>query len=233
MQSENEVQSVNDVQSADQVFGELFRRRYLSAPFASLTKSETDYVLFSCLVDSGFIDARGPVFATAERLQVTPAKARAMLYQYHLRTLSGDLAAQTAALSRAIVVVGFTESDDSEKETLTLGIENGYLRDVLVARLKASGVFTDSRMNRELVEVKLYRFVQAFRELFPESVYDDTIDKLEAESRRKKSRSRFDDLLRSVLAEVGNTTVRSGTTQVLASLSLTSVLQKVFPPAGG
>ena len=161
-------------------FTRLFSERYLSAPFASLTKSETDYVLFSCLVDAGYLDRTDPVFTIAQRLRITPTKAKNLLYQYDLRTMVEGDAAQTAALSDAIVVVGFTEGSDApgadrDREVLTLGIENAYLRDVLIARLKKAGVFTDTRFNRELIEVKLYRFVQAFRELFPDSTYDETI----------------------------------------------------------
>ena len=94
-------------------FTRLFSERYLSAPFASLTKSETDYVLFSCLVDAGYLDRTDPVFTIAQRLRITPTKAKNLLYQYDLRTMVEGDAAQTAALSDAIVVVGFTEGSDA------------------------------------------------------------------------------------------------------------------------
>ena len=209
-------------------FTTLFTERYLSAPFASLTKSETDYVLFSCLVDAGYLDRSDPVFTIAQRLRITPTKAKNLLYQYDLRTMVEGDAAQTLALSNAIVVVGFTESTESENEILTLGIENAYLRDVLIARLKRAGVFTDTRFNRELLQVKLYRFVQAFRELFPDSVYDDTIAKLEAENARKKGVSPVHELLATTLREVATTSLRTGTTEALKSLPLSAVLAQAF-----
>ena len=209
-------------------FTALFSERYLSVPFASLTKSETDYVLFSCLVDAGYLDRSDPVFTIAQRLRITPTKAKNLLYQYDLRTMVEGDAAQTLALSAAIVVVGFTESPDSEQEILTLGIENAYLRDVLIARLKKAGVFTDTRFNRELIQVKLYRFVQAFSELFPESAYDETIAKLEAENARKKGVSPVHELLATTLREVATTTLRTGTTEALKSLPLSAILAQAF-----
>ena len=216
-------------------FTRLFSERYLSAPFASLTKSETDYVLFSCLVDAGYLDRTDPVFTIAQRLRITPTKAKNLLYQYDLRTMVEGDAAQTAALSDAIVVVGFTEGSDApgadrDREVLTLGIENAYLRDVLIARLKKAGVFTDTRFNRELIEVKLYRFVQAFRELFPDSTYDETIAKLEAESARKKGVSTVHSVLANTLREMASTTVRTGTTEALKSLPLSAILAAAFRP---
>ena len=212
----------------DSRFAALFRERYLSSPFASLTKGETDYVLFSCLVDSGYLDRTDPVFSIAQKLRVTPTKARNLLYQYDLRTMNDREAEQTAALASAIVVVGFTESDDSEKEILTIGIENAYLRDVLIARLKKAGVFTDTRFNRELIQVKLYRFVGAFRTLFPDSAYDEVIDELEAEGARKKGRSRLHSLLATSLGEVATTTLRTGTSEALKALPLAAILAQTF-----
>jgi hypothetical protein len=209
-------------------FAELFRERYLSSPFASLTKGETDYVLFSCLVDSGYLDRTDPVFTIAQKLRVTPTKAKNLLYQYDLRTMNDRESDQTAALASAIVVVGFTESDDSEKEILTLGIENAYLRDVLIARLKKAGVFTDTRFNRELIQVKLYRFVGAFRTLFPDSAYDDVIAELEVESARKKGRSKLHSLLSTSLSEVATTTLRTGTAEALKALPLAAILAQAF-----
>jgi len=215
-------------------FTRLFSERYLSAPFASLTKSETDYVLFSCLVDAGYLDRTDPVFTIAQKLRITPTKAKNLLYQYDLRTMVEGDAAQTEALSHAIVVVGYTETDapgsDRDREILTLGIENAYLRDVLIARLKKAGVFTDTRFNRELIEVKLYRFVRAFRELFPDSTYDETIAKLEAENARKKGVSNVHSVLAGTLREMASTTVRTGTTEALKSLPLSAILAAAFKP---
>jgi len=212
----------------DKRFAELFRERYLAVPFASLTKSETDYVLFSCLVDAGYLNRSDPIFTIAQRLRVTPTKAKNLLYQYELRTLTDEDAAQTDALSAAIVVVGYTEDADSEKELLTIGIENGYLRDVLIARLKKAGVYTDTSFNRELIVVKLYRFVQAFRDLFPDSTYDATVAKLEAETARRKGRSHVHELLVGALAEIATTTLRTGTSESLKAVPLRALLDRAF-----
>ena len=106
----------------------------------------------------------------------------------------------------------------------------GFARDVLIARLKKAGVFTDTRFNRELIEVKLYRFVQAFRQLFPDSAYDATIAKLEAESARRKGVSPVHSVLAGTLREMASTTIRTGTTEALKALPLSAILSAAFKP---
>jgi hypothetical protein len=158
-------------------FEELFRARILDSPFGTLTKTELEYRLFAAMVDSGMLGDEPGVGDVATALTVSPTKAANLLYQHDLRTPS---AADSARLARAIVVVRY-DSAASEDATVTLAIENQFLRELLQARLKLAGVFVEFGRNRELFTVPLYRFVQALRVILPDSEYDEIVDRLAAE----------------------------------------------------
>lgn len=161
-------------------FARAFHDKYLSTPFGTLSKSETEFVLFSCLVDAGYVAPGAAIFDVARTLRVTPTRARNLVYQYKLRTMTADT--ELAELAAALTIVGF----DDENEIVTLGIEDPYLRDVLVARLKSANLFTNTSFNRELVQVKLYQFVQAMYEVFSTDEMQVVLDKLQATDARKR-----------------------------------------------
>jgi hypothetical protein len=157
-------------------FEQLYRQRILSVPFGSLTKSELEYRLFACMIDSGLLGKSATADAISRRLLVTPTKARGLLYQHELRSFSEADAAETSArLAAAIRVVGF------DGDRLTLAVESRFLRETLQSRLREADVFVDYGRNRELLSVDLYRFVQVAADVFPEAPYGEVVERLSAE----------------------------------------------------
>jgi hypothetical protein len=164
----------------------LVRERILSQPFGSLTKGELEYQLFASLLDAGMLGESRRINDVSRTLRITTAKARNLLYQYDLRRSVAVDTDESLLLAEAITVVDYSPDDDPDRRQLTLGVESRYLREQLVDRLKLAGVWSDTRLNGELVVVKLNRFVEAMPTIFADGPYDEIIAKLQDEAARKR-----------------------------------------------
>lgn len=165
----------------------LVRDRILSQPFGSMTKAELEFRLFWCLADAGMVGPSLREHDVSRSLGITTTKARNLLYQLDLRQGADEPDREAERLAEAIVVVDYTTDDDPDRRTLTLGVESRYLREQLVERLKSAGVWSDARLNGQLVVVKLSRFIEAMPDVFAGGPYDDVIQKLQDEDARKLS----------------------------------------------
>ena len=109
-------------QAVGAVFSKDFAQVYFGQAMGSLPKSEIDLLVFTLLIKLSVISADGSIFAIARALNVTPAKARSLLFQYQLRHVdapSGDqMVAATLAKSNFSV-------DDKR---LSFGIESPLAR---------------------------------------------------------------------------------------------------------
>ena len=67
-----------------------FIEAYTATAFGVLPKTEIDLLVFWLLIEAGVIDPNGPIYRTARALNITPAKARGILFQYQLRHVPQD-----------------------------------------------------------------------------------------------------------------------------------------------
>jgi hypothetical protein len=70
------------------VFAKAFIDRYASVALGVLPKTEIDLTVFSLLIEAKIIDPEGSVFRIARALNITPTKARSLLFQHQLRNVS-------------------------------------------------------------------------------------------------------------------------------------------------
>lgn len=152
--------SIKDDKKAAQ-FARRFLETYLAPAFGAISKSEVDNLVFGLLVEAGEIDASAQAYEIARALNVTPAKARNLLFQYQLRRApdGNEIARQ---LSQAISNVRFAKDGD----LLTFGIESPLLREELRSRFKKIGVFTDASFSAEIVRVPVAQFVEFMDSFF-------------------------------------------------------------------
>src|SRR5580704_6727474 len=71
-------------------FGRGFINAYAATAFGSLPKTEIDLQVFSLLVELGVIEVNRASYRIARALNITPAKARTLLFQHQLRNISED-----------------------------------------------------------------------------------------------------------------------------------------------
>src|ERR1700760_2652525 len=80
-----DIRKAFDDKAAAATFAQKFLEAYTATAFGVLPKTEIDLLVFTLLVQAGVIDANGPIYRTARALNITPAKARGLLFQYQLR----------------------------------------------------------------------------------------------------------------------------------------------------
>jgi hypothetical protein len=141
-------------------FASWFAARYFAPALGALPKSEVDQLVFDSLVEIGLIDPNGAIFAMARTLNVTPAKARVLLFQHQLRQPL-DAAALNAQVLKAIGGARFSVDD----KRLSFGIESPLVRAAVQARMKEVGIFSDISLSGEILRVPVDQvgdFLDAF-----------------------------------------------------------------------
>lgn len=132
--------------------------RLEGSPFGTLPKRELDVALFTGLMDAGYVSDTDPVFVTAQRLGITPARVKSMLYSYRM---AREAEPGFERMLTAVRLVSIERGGEA-----VLNVEDAYWRDAFVARLKEVGVFTDRAMNSERVVVDADQFLAAFDDAF-------------------------------------------------------------------
>jgi hypothetical protein len=127
---------------------------YLTPAFGARSKSETDLLVFGCLVTAKAIDPEGPIYDIARALNITPTRARGLVMNWELRTMSSQ-----EDLRKALVGVLQHTRFSKDGTYLTFGVESPLVREEIVARLKRKGVFPDASFARELVRLPVEAFV--------------------------------------------------------------------------
>jgi hypothetical protein len=144
-------------------FTSAFVAAYLSPAFGARSKGEVDLLVFSSLIEAGAIDPEAQEYDIARALNITPARARALILNWQLRSTpaQSDL---RAAIKEALKKTRFS----NDGKLLTFGIENPLLKEEITARLKRKGVFPDASFSRELVKLPADAFVEFLDDIVDE-----------------------------------------------------------------
>jgi hypothetical protein len=144
-------------------FARKFLDAYLQPAFGARSKAEIDLLVFDCLVGAGIVDPFGPIYPLARLLNVTPQRARNLVFNWQLRTMpTGD--GLREPLIRALQSTRFSR----DGTLLTFGIESPILKEEVTARLKAKGYFADASFSREIVRLPVEAFVEFLDDLLDE-----------------------------------------------------------------
>jgi hypothetical protein len=135
-------------------FSHGFAQVYFGQAMGSLPKSEIDLLVFTLLIDLKVIAADGPIFAIARALNITPAKARSLLFQYQLRHVDDTVGDQMVAATLA------KANFSVDEKRLSFGIESPLVRAIIDSKLKERGVFADISLSGEILRVPLVEFDQ-------------------------------------------------------------------------
>ena len=136
------------------LFSRKFVEGFAKPAFGAISKTEVDNLVFALLIEVGALDPKSQAYEIARDLNVTPAKARNLLFQWQLRSL-GDGTALKDDLIAALGTVRFAK----EGNLLVFGIESPLLREELRSRLKRMGVYADTSFSSELVRLSVKHFV--------------------------------------------------------------------------
>ena len=159
--SELKARFEDDMTAAE--FARGFAERYFNPAFSALPKSEIDLLVFGLLVRGGFIDLDGPIYRTARVLNITPTKAKSLIFQHQLRHVTDEETdhAVLDALGRA------KYWKDGSK--LCFGIESPLVRAAIAARMREQGVFSEVSLSGDILKVDPGHFGEFLVGFLPES----------------------------------------------------------------
>ena len=144
-------------------FSKGFVKTFATPAFGAISKTEVDNLVFGLLVNANALDPKSQVYEIARDLNVTPAKARNLLFQWQLRKMgSGD--ALKNDLAEALTSIRFAKDGDY----LSFGIESPLLREELRSRLKHLGIYADASFSPEMIRIPVGHFVE-----FLDAFHDD------------------------------------------------------------
>jgi hypothetical protein len=177
-------------------FAQYLCEGYLTPAFGARSKTEIDLLVFTALIKAGAIDAASPVYELSRTFNITPTRVRTLLFNWQLRDpeWQSDLA---APLREALQKTRFSK----DGTLLTFGIESPLLKEDVIARLKAKGVFADATFSREIVRLPVEAFVEFLDELIESGVKKQFVDKL-VKDKQLKDKS-FKAITIGVLGKIG------------------------------
>lgn len=136
-----------------------FAKAYFGQAFGALPKSEIDLLVFQLLMDTRVLDPTRPIYEIARSLNVTPAKARNLLFQYQLRTMT-----ETQVDSSVLIAIT-TAKWGLDAQRIGFGVESPLVRAAIQAKAKDKNVFPDVSLSGEILYVPMNQvgdFIAAF-----------------------------------------------------------------------
>lgn len=176
-------------------FAAAFVSGFLTPAFGSRSKTEVDLLVFSALVEAAAIDPEAPLFDIARALSISPARARALVFNWQLRTFSPtDL---RTAFAKAIKKTRFAK----DGTLLTFGIESPLVREELIASLKRKGFFADASFSKEIVRLPVEALVEFLDEIIGEKEKEEVRSALVKD--KQLPDTSFKALAKGVLMKLG------------------------------
>ena len=192
-------------------FAEGFIEAFTTPAFGAISKTEIDNLVFRLLVAAGALKEKSQIYEIARDLNVTPAKARNLLFQWQLRSMDNQDNLDKA-LKAALTSVRFT----SNSGLLMFGVESPLVREELRSRLKSKGIFPDSSFSSDIIKVSVEHFVE-----FLDTLVDDATKKTIREALLKDKQIKddsFKSLVIEAVKDVGKKAVGQGTTELAGKL---------------
>lgn len=160
----------DDTRAAE--FARAFLRSYIVPALGVLPKTEIDLRVFTLLVQAGAVDPNGSIFTLARSLNITPAKARSLIFQYQLRHVSE--ADTDREVLRTIAEARYWEVGGN----LAFGVESPLVRAAISAKMRESGVFADVSLSGDILKVAPDQFGEILVALLPADVARNLAKKL-------------------------------------------------------
>ena len=158
---------LDDNENAEK-FSKGFIETFTTPAFGAISKTEVDNLVFHLLVEVKALDPESQVYEIARDLNVTPAKARNLLFQWQLRSMgNGDNLKKD--LVAALKSVRFANNGN----LLSFGIESPLLREELRSRLKRRGVFADASFSSEIIRISVNHFVEFLDDFLSDTEKDE------------------------------------------------------------
>lgn len=162
--------------------------------FGSMPRKEMELLMLEALVKVRYLDTDPTLYQLTQRLRVTRAKSRSLIYERDLRRLD---AAKLDQLLQSVITKPLMQK---QGELFCLEIENPLLIDHLKHRLGQLGHAMDSSFSPSIVKLTLDAFNALVVDAIPQERRASIKDALVAAGAADES---FSGLIRGVLVRLG------------------------------
>jgi len=153
-------------------FARAFMARYAASAFGVLPKAEIDLTVFSLLIEAKILDAEATPFRIARALNITPTKAKGLLFQYQLRTLTED------DVDHAVMIALTTSKYRRDGADLAFGVHSPLTYAAIRAKMQEGGVFADITLSGDILKVSPEEFGQVIASLITPAQTKRLMDRL-------------------------------------------------------
>lgn len=167
-----ELLSLFDDDKRAAAFARSFLRSYLVPALGVLPKTEIDLWVFTFLVEAKAVDPNGSIFTLARSLNITPAKARSLIFQYQLRHVT------EADTDKEVLKTIASARYWKEGSNLAFGVESPLVRAAISAKMRERGVFADVSLSGDILKVSPEQFGDVLVTLLPADVAKELAKKL-------------------------------------------------------
>lgn len=173
-------------------FFDVFWKAWSSNGFGTLTKKDSELLIFGCLKRAFGSAGPGSNYGWARLLRLTPSRIKSMRLEAHLRFghLFGESDLSDTerffkdfAVLQSVDIRGLNTSGNLDEVTLSFAVEDPVVQMVIENDLKSIGSYLDFHRNREIIRLKLTDFFK----LVASEVEREAVDRWVAERAKENA----------------------------------------------
>lgn len=154
-----EVRSAFEDEKLAAAFGKRFIDAYAATAFGVLPKREIDLQVFSFLVENDVVDADGSMYRLARALNLTPSRAKTLLFEHQLRNVTEQ------DTDHAVMIALTTAKYWKERDTLAFGITSPLVKAAITGKMQDRGVFAETSLSGDILYLNPERFGEVVDDL--------------------------------------------------------------------
>ena len=128
---------------------ERFLDFYTRPSFGSPAKRDIDIEVFGILYRLGYVTGRLSLFEVAQRLRITPAKARSLLFDHDVRGAAASAMSADQLIKATLAGLRFTKDGDY----FVCEVESPYAQALVRDRIRQLGFISDTSFNSSLIRL--------------------------------------------------------------------------------
>jgi hypothetical protein len=172
-----------------------FLEKYTNPAFGVLPKREIDLLVFEILEELGYIEQDAPIYKLVQRLRLTRAKARSLIYDRELRKYNEEELNQRLrdALKNPLI--------QKQGDLFKIDIENPLVEEHLRSTLRRLNHTSDASFRSGIVALSLDATADLIEDLLPEEKIAKVRESLVKAGAPKKS---FKGIVKDILGKLGS-----------------------------
>lgn len=161
----------NIINKADQSFSKEFLEHYLSGSFGSMSKSETEILIFHLLSKHFEISSN---YEISNLLKISETKVKNLTLNAHLRypRQSGDEIVRETLVD---IAKKFSAIYDEQNGEVKIHIQSSVQKREMINAINKLGSFADYGLNNEILKIRINTLFSLFEKFLDKEKFKDTV----------------------------------------------------------